>query len=75
MKDRPETTTTTYILTLKTEEPGEIETLVKLGFERKFDNEPFIFTTKDFDEMGNALFLIQEEEDYEGSWTLTKEVS
>ena len=74
MKDRPEKTTTTYTLTLKTEEPGEVETLVKLGLEREFDNEPFTFTTKDFDEMGNLLGLLQEEEEYEGSWELTKKV-
>jgi len=72
MKDRPESTKTTYTLTLKTEEPGEVETLVRLGFERKWDNEPFIFETTDYDEMMNAISLLEDEEDYEGSWTLTK---
>jgi len=69
---RQQSTTETYTLKVKTEEPGNAELLVKLGFEREWDNEPFILCTNSFQEMMNALSLLQEEERYEGSWTLTK---
>lgn len=72
MKDRPQSTTETYTLKVSTVEPENEELLVKLGFEREWDNEPFMLCTNSFQEMMNALSLLQEEEDYEGSWTLTK---
>lgn len=73
MKDRPERTgEETYTLTIKTEEITEEEILVKIGLEREFDNAPFIFKTNSFGEMMNVVSLLQEEEEYEGSWILTK---
>lgn len=72
MKTRPESTKETYTLTISTEEPENEWLLMKLGFERNWDNEPFTFTTNSFQEMMNQVSLLQEEEKYEGSWTLTK---
>lgn len=63
---------TLYTLKIRTEEPGNAELLEKLGLEREWDNEPFLFCTNSYGEMMNMVSLLEEEENYEGDWVLIK---
>ena len=63
----------TYALKVRTDEKSEQELLTNNGFEREYDNDPFIFTSNSLDEILNTVNLLDEQY-FEPGWTLTKAV-
>ena len=63
----------TYTLKVRTDEKSEQELLTSYGFEREWDNDPFLFTSDSLDEVLNTVHLLDEQY-FEPGWTLTKAV-